>query len=190
MSAGARYRAQQEAAEEARRLNKEPRTKAARSPTPRPSPGGPGRSGGSAGRGGGGRAGDSRPLLPRQRGQSGAPEYRNYQAIILAEFIAAELLVAATPIATRKNQPGLSPYVPRDLTKLVAIGLVYFLLQLAATTGGGAGRFGAWGGFLILIAVGLNEAASVSQVLDLFSGVKTKVGALAANVASGNISVT
>jgi hypothetical protein len=89
--------------------------------------------------------------------------------VILAEFVAAELLVALTPIATRPNQPGLSPYVPRDMTKLLAIGLSYFLLQLISTTGRGAGRFGAWFGALILLAVGLNEAASVSKVLNLFA---------------------
>lgn len=115
------------------------------------------------GKRGGGRK-RSLPGLPG--GQGGA---RNYQAVILAEFVAAELLVALTPIATRPNQPGLSPYVPRDMTKLLAIGLSYFLLQLISTTGRGAGRFGAWFGALILLAVGLNEAASVSKVLNLFA---------------------
>lgn len=112
---------------------------------------------------GGGRK-RSRPGLPG--GEGGA---RNYQAVILAEFVTAELLVALTPIATRPNQPGLSPYVPRDMTKMIAIGLSYFMLQLISTTGRGAGRFGAWFGALILLAVGLNEAASVSKVLNLFA---------------------
>lgn len=103
----------------------------------------------------------------------GRSTYRNYQAIMLAEFVAAELLVAMTPIATRKNQPGLSPYIPRDMSKLLAIGLVYFLLQLTAVTGQGAARFGAWFGALLLLGVGLNEAANVTKVLDLFSGAES-----------------
>lgn len=98
------------------------------------------------------------------------PEFRNYQGIILAEFVAAELLVAATPIATRKNQPGLSPYVPRDLTKLLALGLVYLLLELMAVGGRGAGRFGAWFGALVLLTVGLNEATNLGKVFDVLSG--------------------
>src|SRR5215469_4751509 len=96
------------------------RGRASSSTTARPSSS----SGGSSGRKGQRRI----PGLPR--GRSGGQSYANYQAVILAEFVAAELLVAATPIATRKNQPGLSPYVPRDLVKLMAIGLVYFILQL------------------------------------------------------------
>lgn len=97
-----------------------------------------------------------------------APEFRNYQGIILAEFVLAELLVAGTPIATRQGQAGLSPYVPRDMTKLLSLGMVYFLLELLAVGGPKAGRFGAWFGGLILLAVGLNEASSVAKVLDIF----------------------
>lgn len=104
------------------------------------------------------------------RAAAPAPEFANYQGIILAEFVAAELLVAGTPIATRQNQPGLSPYVPRDMTKLLALGLLYFLLELMAVGGAKAGRLGAWFGGLILLTVGLNEAANVAKVLDIFSG--------------------
>jgi len=98
------------------------------------------------------------------------PPLHNYQAIILAEFTAAELLVAATPIAARKNQPGLSPYVPRDLTKLLAIGVVYLILELLAVGGRGPGRLGAWFGGLVLLAVGLNEASSLAKVFGVLSG--------------------
>lgn len=102
--------------------------------------------------------------------ETGGGHFAPYQSIILAEFVLAELLVAATPIATRKNQPGLSPYVPRDMTKLLSLGLVFFLLELGATTGPGAGRFGAWFGGLLLLVVGLGEAASITKVLDIFGG--------------------
>jgi hypothetical protein len=111
------------------------------------------------------------PRRTRGGGEPGkTPAYHNYQAIVLAEFVAAELLVAATPIATKKNKPGLSPYVPRDLVKLIALGLVYFTLQLVASGGRGGARFAAWFGALVLLAVGLNEAADLAKVFDVLSG--------------------
>lgn len=99
-----------------------------------------------------------------------APSYHNYQAIILAEFVAAEILVAATPMATRENQPGISPYVSRDLVQLMAIGLVYFVLEMVAVGGRGAGRISAWLGALILLTVGLSEAASIAKVFAFITG--------------------
>jgi hypothetical protein len=111
--------------------------------------------------------------------QFAAPEFSNYQGIILAEFVVAELLVAATPISTRKNTPGLSPYVPRDMTKLLSIGLVYFLLELLAVGNRGAGRIGAWLGALILLTVGLNEAANIATDLDVLGGITSKVKKIA-----------
>lgn len=107
-------------------------------------------------------------LQRRQYGSDGGGT--NYQAVILAEFVAAELLVAATPMATRKNQPGLSPYVPSDLVKLAAIGLVYFILQLVASGARAPGRIAAWFGALVLLAVGLNEAADLAKVFSFLSG--------------------
>lgn len=101
--------------------------------------------------------------------ETGGGHFAPYQAIILAEFVAAELLVSVTPIATRKNQQGLSPYEARDMSKLLALGLVYFLLELTALTGSGPARLGAWFGGLILIVVGLNEAANIAKDLDIFA---------------------
>src|SRR5215469_1473039 len=112
------------------------------------------------------------PRRSRSGSPGKAPAYHNYQAIILAEFVAAELLVAATPIATRKNQPGLSPYVPRDLVKLLAIGVSYFILQLFASGAKGTGRIAAWFGGLVLLAVGLNEASKLGAVFDTLTGGK------------------
>lgn len=100
--------------------------------------------------------------------QFSSPDFANYQGVILAEFVVAELLVAGTPIATRQNQPGLSPYIPRDMTKMLSIGMVYFLLELMAVGNARWGRIGAWFGGLVLLAVGLGEAASVAKVLDIF----------------------
>lgn len=110
------------------------------------------------------------------RRETGHGSFAPYQAIILAEFVTAELLVAATPIASRPNQPGLSPYVARDLTKLAAIGLAYFLLELLAVGGPGPARIGAWFGGLILLTVGLNEAANIARDLDIFGGGSTGKG--------------
>lgn len=101
---------------------------------------------------------------------TGGGSFRDYQAVILAEFVAAELLVAVTPIGTRKHVTGISPYLPRDMTKLLAIGVVYFILELAAVGGHAAGRLAAWFGGLVLLTVGLNEAANIAQALDIFGG--------------------
>jgi hypothetical protein len=120
------------------------------------------------------RSGPSAGQAVRASRQFKGGEFREYQGIILAEFILAELLVSATPIATRQNMPGLSPYIPRDMTKMLAIGLVYFLLELGAVGGHTMGRFGAWFGGLILLTVGLNEAANITKDLDLFAGFNPK----------------
>ena len=90
----------------------------------------------------------------------------NYQPVILAEFVAAVLLVALSPVATRTS-PGISPYQGKDMIKIGAVTAVYFLLALVSATGQEAGRFAAWGGGLILLTVGLAEAAHLAQILDL-----------------------
>jgi hypothetical protein len=54
------------------------------------------------------------------------------------------------------------------MTKLLALGLVYFLLELMAVGGRGTGRIGAWVGGLVLLTVGLNEGANVAKVLNIF----------------------
>jgi hypothetical protein len=92
----------------------------------------------------------------------------NYQPIILAEFAAAVLLTAGTPFATKKGQPGLSPYEGKDITKLAAITVLYFILALISTGGRGPARLSAWFGGLILLTVGLAEAVNVAKDLDLF----------------------
>jgi hypothetical protein len=123
-----------------------------------------------AGGGSGGKRAPKTRQAVRIGQQATRPEFANYQGVILAEFVLAELLVSASPIVTRKNQPGLSPYIPRDITKMLSIGLLYFLLELAAVGNAKWGRMGAWFGGLILLAVGLSEAASVTNVLNLFGG--------------------
>lgn len=96
-----------------------------------------------------------------------APSDTPYQNVILAEFIGAVLLVAATPMA-KKGQPGLSPYEATDLLQLVAITVLYLILALLSSTGSTPARFSAWFGGLILLAVGLGEAARLAKLLDVF----------------------
>jgi len=102
-------------------------------------------------------------------------QLHNYQAIIAAEFTAASLLVALTPIASRKataspSSGKLSPYVPGDLIQLVAIGLVYLILEGLAAGPRGAARFAAWFGFLLLLGVGLYEASRIADVFKMLAG--------------------
>jgi len=103
--------------------------------------------------------------------------------VILAEFIAAVLLVAAAPVATRKEQTGISPYEGQDMIKLGAITVLYLILALVSTGGREAGRFAAWFGGLILLTVGLAEGANLARELDLVGAVagkaKTAAGGLA-----------
>lgn len=102
-------------------------------------------------------------------------ELHNYQAIVAAEFVAAILLVALTPIAARKATPSatsgkLSPYVPGDLIQLVAIGIVYLILEAVAAGPRGAARFAAWLGFLLLLGVGLFEASRLGELFKMLAG--------------------
>jgi hypothetical protein len=121
------------------------------------------------------RAGTGRP--PRQQrsfyaqARRAAPTTRihrtNYQPVILAEFVAAVLLVALSPVASKKNPGGVSPYDGQDMIKVGAVTGVYFILALISSTGQQAGRYAAWFGGLILLATGLGEAASLAKLLDL-----------------------
>lgn len=123
--------------------------------------------------------------LKLSRGGSSPAPYHNYQAIILAEFVGAELLVAASPMATRNRGAGLSPYVPKDLVQLVAIGVVYLVLELIASAGNTAGRFCAWLGGLILLTVGLSEAANIAQIFAFITGGSGKPSSTISLTAAG-----
>jgi len=91
----------------------------------------------------------------------------SYQAVVLAEFVAAVLLIAATPFAKRQSE-GVSPYEGADLLQIMAVTVVYFLLALVSGANRGAGRFAAWFGALILLTVGLGEAARLAKLLNVF----------------------
>lgn len=100
------------------------------------------------------------------------PGATDYQKVIAAEFVLAEVLVAATPFGSRKAT-GASPYEPRDMTKMLALGLTFFLLEVLAIPAGW-GRLMAWFGGLVLLTVGLNEAANITKNMDLFAGINPK----------------
>jgi hypothetical protein len=140
-----------------------------------------GRSGsdGSRGsRGPSGSPGRSAPArsAPSRRSQSPARQVRrqyrehattNYERVIVAEFIVAVVIVAAAPF-TRKDNTGLSPYYGQDVLQLVAIMAAYFILGLVAQAGQGTARVAAWFGGLLVLGIGLGEAAYLAKVFNLF----------------------
>lgn len=95
----------------------------------------------------------------------------NAQPAILVEFVLAILLTAFTPFATSKNPQGLSPYTGSDILKLGALTLVYFILSLTSALGKNGAKFSAMFGLLILLGVGLNEAANLAAAFNLLAGV-------------------
>jgi hypothetical protein len=109
----------------------------------------------------------------------------NYQPVILIEFVACILLTAATPIATKKNEQGLSPYAGKDIVKLSAITIVYLILAAISVGGRGPGRIAAWFGGLILLADGLYEASNIVRDLRVFSGAGAAAPAPAAPAPGG-----
>jgi len=108
-------------------------------------------------------------------GQQVVPGGRNYQGAILAEFLVAILIVAFLPLASgppEDGKGGPSPYRVTDMTQLVAIGAVYFILALFSS-GERSGRIVAWFGGLLLIGIGLAKVSSgqVSTAIAAMSGI-------------------
>lgn len=128
--------------------------------------------GDGAGRAGGRRASgpDLARAVPRAK-----IHRSNYQAIVLAEYVAAVILAATAPIVTKRSDTGLSPYRGQDMVRLVALTFVYFLLALLSASSGPAARASAWFGALILLTVGLGQAAHIAKELDLFGLAAEKV---------------
>lgn len=99
-----------------------------------------------------------------------APGNRAYQPVLLAEFLAAVVIITLVPVATggsdtAKAKGGVSPYDTGDLRQLVAVGGVYFVLALASS--GNSGRLSAWLGGLVLIAILMGKLAggNVSAII-------------------------
>jgi len=82
-----------------------------------------------------------------------------YEKIILAEFLIAVAVVAFLPLATGgpKDKSSPSPYTVNDIMQLTAIAVVYFILALLP---GGASRWGAWLGLLVLLGVFYKKTAT------------------------------
>ena len=181
-----------------------PAARAARRPRPRPNPTTGRVTGTMHLRASNGSPQQVRPLPPpRQESRAPAPAParrgrtlpdipggkvtgRNYQGVILAEFVAAIVLTAASPIASKRNTPGLSPYAAADVAQLAALTLVYLILALISTGSRGAGRISAWVGGLMLLVVGLGEASTIAKTLDIF-GSPTGAGAGVASGSAGTI---
>ncbi len=92
------------------------------------------------------------------------PGSHSYQPVILAEFLVAVVVVSVSPLAKggtpeaqAKGSP--SPYSVNTLKQLVAIGGVYFVLALLASSRR-AGRMSAWFGGLVLLGLGFTQFAS------------------------------
>lgn len=87
---------------------------------------------------------------------------------MLAEFVAAIVLTAMTPFAAKgKPRSGLSPYQGQDMLQLMAIVAVYLILALVTMTSDSAARVAAWFGALVLLTVGLGEAARLAGLAKL-----------------------
>ena len=109
----------------------------------------------------------------RQAGrQQLTPGGRNYQGVILAEFLVAVVVVAFLPLASgppADGKTGPSPYRVTDMTQLVAIGAVYFILALFSS-GERSGRIVAWFGGLLTIGILIAKVSS-GQLSAAVSGV-------------------
>ena len=119
----------------------------------------------------------------------GGPSVTNYEMVILAEYVLAVLLTAATPFA-RPNSPGLSPYYGRDMIQLAALTVFYFILALVAGASSSAARLSAWFGGLVLLTVGLGEAAALAKLLDVFGGGTSAAAGTQGGSSSGSSSTT
>jgi hypothetical protein len=91
----------------------------------------------------------------------------NYQGIVLAEFVAAVLLVALIPFAGKQQKTSMSPYAGKDMLQLGGITVLYFVLALISAGNNELARLAAWLGGLVLLTVGLASAAHLAQVIDL-----------------------
>lgn len=103
-----------------------------------------------------------------------APGNRNYQPVILAEFLAAVLVLALAPVAkggtdTAKAKGSASPYDTNSLKQLLMVGVIYFILALLSS-GKNLGRVSAWFGGLVLVGIGVQQTTSggFAAVLAMF----------------------
>jgi len=112
----------------------------------------------------------------RKGGFLDRPKGRNYQPVILAEFLAAIVIVAISPVARggsesakAKNSP--SPYGIGDVRQMVGVGGTYFVLALMSGSRK-YGRLAAWFGGLVLLAVGLSQfvVGGITAIFKMLTG--------------------
>jgi hypothetical protein len=143
---------------------------------PGPGPGGRGQAAGPGPRGPqgapGSRAARARSSYARQASYvasnaSLVPGNRNYQGIILAEYVTALIIMLVAPLAGgNAGTSGASPYTVADLKRIVAASAVYFFTALAS--GGNRGKYAAMFGGLMLLAI-LIAAANAGALNDFFT---------------------
>jgi hypothetical protein len=105
---------------------------------------------------------------------------RNYQGVILAEYVTALVIMLVAPLAggSSSSSAGASPYGVADLKRIVATSACFFFIALAS--GGNRGKYAAMLGGLILLAI-LLAAAKAGAIGDFF----TVVGATGTGQAPG-----
>jgi hypothetical protein len=122
------------------------------------------------------------------------PGGRNYQPVILAEFLVAVVVVALAPVAkggsdTSKAKGSPSPYDTSTLKQILLIGVVYFVLALLSS-GKNLGRVSAWFGGLVLVGVGIQQTVNggFAAVLKMFGlNVGAGLGTFPASGPSGSL---
>jgi hypothetical protein len=119
---------------------------------------------------------------------------RQYQGVIVAEFLTAILIVALAPLARGKaaqdTGTGPSPYGVDDVKQLAGIGAIYFVLALLSS--GKWGRLSAWLGGLILVAIGLGQTSSggLPAIFGIFQPAGLSGGPAAGTLPPGKLDTT
>ena len=96
----------------------------------------------------------------REAASISLPGDRQYQGVILAEFVIAVIVVSTGPLVNPPSdgKGGPSPYRVNHLKQLLAIGMTYFILALFSS--GRHGRIAAWFGGLVLLGLGFAQLAN------------------------------
>jgi hypothetical protein len=122
--------------------------------------------------GGQGRAARARGSYSRQAryvasNASLVPGDRNFQGVILAEYVTAVLIMVIAPLASGNTSAtgGASPYSVADIRRVVATSAIYFFLALGS--GGNRGKYCAMLGGLVLLTI-LIAAANAGAINEFF----------------------
>jgi hypothetical protein len=145
-----------------------------------------------------GQQGGQGQLAPDQQGGNGNALQRQarrhgpklaktaYQRIVIAEFVATMIIIAAAPVLVPRDDKSDTPEeeaakavkslsLSRPLLRLSAACLLFFLLALMAS-GERAGRVAAAGGALVMLGALLNATDTWTAIGQMFAGA-SKAGA-------------